>query len=267
MNKKAKSQEGQCALTGKSGKFVKSHIFPQAFTRPSESGVPLYQSTRGRGELRRWSSWYDSSLVTRDGEDILSEIDDKAIKLLRRHQLVWSGWTIFRPYFEQIGPLFPDHGIRKIKVLEPQALIRFALSVAWRASASSLPDMQEATLEPELQERLRCLTAGEVFDGPSPFPVSLTQISDVGIIHNQSPYVDFKRRFGHKDGDEMMKIVRIYLDGLIIHVHFSGLDHEEVADNPLFIGASDSLIVSSVSYKSSFQYENMLNLMHECYPF
>lgn len=184
---KNKSNLGYCALTGSHGKFVKCHILPQAFTRPAVKGEALYQSSKGSGERRRWSSWYDKNLVTREGEDFLSEIDDAAIKLLRRHQLVWSGWTVFRPHFEKMALTLPHHGYRKVRIADVSKLIRFALSVAWRASASSLPDMAEAKLGEEEEKRLREFVLGEPIVGASPFPVSLTQLSTVGMIHNQSP--------------------------------------------------------------------------------
>lgn len=223
------------ALTGSHGKLVKCHILPQAFTRPAVKGEALYQSRRGTGERRRWSSWYDKNLVTREGEDFLSGIDDAAIKLLRRHQLVWSGWSVFRPHFEKMALTLPDHGYRKIKITDVSALIRFALSVAWRASASSLPDMAEAKLEMAEENRLKEFVLGEPIVGTSPFPVSLTQLSTVGMTHNQSPMIDEKQVFDIEgSNDQFVKIMRIYLDGLILHVHLSQIPQEHVAGNPLF---------------------------------
>lgn len=267
MNSKNRNLEGQCALTDKIGPFVKSHIIPQAFTRPSEKGSPLYQSTRGRGGQRRWSSWYDQKLVVRQGEDILSDIDDKAIKALRKYQLVWSGWTVFRPYFNNIQISMPHHGFRRLKIDDPAVIIRFALSIAWRASASSLPDMKDATVDSDTQEKLKNIVLGEKIEGPSPFPVSLIQISTLGEIHNQSPYVDFKPiiNLDGKSSNKSEKIMRIYLDGLIFHVHLSSISDERLKDNFIFLGASDEAFITSVSYEASFQYENLLHVMRESF--
>jgi len=264
---KNKSNFGVCALTGSHGKFVKCHILPQAFTRPEIKGEALYQSSRGRGERRRWSSWYEKKLVTREGEDFLSDIDDAAIKMFRKHQLVWSSWTVFRPHFEKMALTLPDHGYRKVKISDANTMIRFALSVAWRASASSLPDMAEAKLEMEQEERLKDFVLGEPIVGASPFPVSLTQISTIGMIHNQSPGIDEKQIFDIEGSDDkFVKIMRIYLDGLILHVHLSQIPQEHVAGNPLFLGSSDHTLITSVTYEASYQYENMLHLMRECHP-
>lgn len=258
---------GYCALTGSHGKFVKCHILPQAFTRPEIKGEALYQATRGMGERRRWSSWYDKGLVTREGEDLLSDIDDTAIKMLRKHQLVWSSWTVFRPHFDKLAPTLPDHGYRKVKIADASSIIRFALSVAWRASASSLPDMAEAKLEMKQEAMLKDFVLGEPIASTSPFPVSLTQISTVGTIHNLSPTIDEKQIFAFDaSGDQFIKIMRIYLDGLVLHVHLSEIPHEHIAGNPIFLGSSDHALITSVTYEASYQYENLLHTLRECHP-
>lgn len=259
-------QVGRCALTGQHGKFVKCHILPQSFTKPAINGEPLYQSTRGEGERRRWTSWYDQNLVTRDGEDILSAIDDKAIRQIRKHQLVWSSWTVFRPYIEPFSPLMPHHGFRKIKIDDSEALIRFALSIAWRASASLLPDMKDATLEPEIQNRLKDYVLGDKIESASMFPVSLIQISTRGEAHNHSPYVDEKEFIGIDNCNrEPLKIMHLYMDGLLFHIHLSPIPADHIKNNPLYLGASDHVLVTAITYEASFQYENLLSLMHETF--
>ncbi len=259
-------KEGGCALTGKTGKYVKCHILPQCFTKPAVNGEPLYQSTKGQGERRRWSSWYDMHLVTREGEDILSAIDNKAIKQLRKHQLVWSSWDVFRPHIESFAPFMPSHGYRKIKANIGEDLIRFALSVAWRASASSLPDMDTATLEPEIEDRLKEYVLGKSIEGPSDFPVSLIQLSTRGATHNHSPFLDEKKFFGFRNSNRKpLKILRIYMDGLIFHVHLSSIPNEHTHQNAIYLGATDHAYVTTVTYEASFQYENLLHIMRETF--
>lgn len=174
---------------------------------------------------------------------------------------------MFRPHFEKMALSLPDHGYRKVKIADVSKLIRFALSVAWRASASSLPDMAEAKLGEQEEKRLKEFVLGEPIVGASPFPVSLTQISTVGMTHNQSPGIDERQIFYFEgSNDQFLKIMRIYLDGLILHVHLSQIPKEHVAGNPLFLGSADHALVTSVTYEASFQYENMLHLMRECHP-
>lgn len=40
---------GKCKLTGREGKFVKSHIIPKALTRPSVPGSKFIQKNAGNG--------------------------------------------------------------------------------------------------------------------------------------------------------------------------------------------------------------------------
>ena len=264
---KKQNTEGYCALTGSYGKFVKCHILPQAFTRPTTNGKPLYQSTKGEGLHRRWSSWYDKKLAVRKGEDFLSAIDDEGIKCLRKHQLVWSSWQVFRPHFESIAPMLPNHGFRQVKGLDTEALIRFAHSIAWRASASTLPDMKHATLEKTVEDGLKEYVLGKPLEGPSLYPVSLTQISTVGEAHNQSPYIDIKPipNLG-EDIDLNISIMRIYLDGLVLHIHLPPIPADHLTSNPVFLGSADYVLITSVTYEVSFQYENLLHLLRECHP-
>ena len=185
--------KGVCALTGAVGPYVRCHILPQAFTRPSVVGEALYQSTRGRGEARRWSSWYDPKLVIRKGEDILSKIDDAAIKELRKHMLVWGGWTIFQPHFEKFGPAFPEHGYRVLSGVNTSSLIRFGLSVAWRASVSTMADMAGVSLNSSQQTELKKYVLGAPITETSSFPISLIQLSTKGMINNQAPFTDTRQ--------------------------------------------------------------------------
>src|SRR5689334_22772129 len=83
---------GICKLTGMSGRLVRSHLIPNALTRLSRTGSPFIQGGDGEPPERRWSSWYDTQLVTEEGEEILALLDNWAISTLRAHRLVWSGW-------------------------------------------------------------------------------------------------------------------------------------------------------------------------------
>ena len=70
---------GTCRLAGMRGEFVEAHILPKALTRPERRGAALYQYRSGHRPIRRWTSWYDTNLVTGDGERILEEYDGWAI--------------------------------------------------------------------------------------------------------------------------------------------------------------------------------------------
>ena len=84
-------KHGYYKLTHRPGAFVKSHLLPEALTRPTVAGAALIQYVEGRRPGQRWTSWYDSELVTRDGEDVLSALDTWAIAAMRAQKLAWSG--------------------------------------------------------------------------------------------------------------------------------------------------------------------------------
>jgi hypothetical protein len=67
---------GVCKLTGKSGKFVKSHLLPKALTRPGVAGEYFISGGQGCRPKKRWTSWYDQELVIKKGEDILANYDN-----------------------------------------------------------------------------------------------------------------------------------------------------------------------------------------------
>lgn len=261
-----KSKFGRCLLTGTEGKLVKCHIIPQALTRPSLAGAPLLQSTQGKGPKRRWSSWYDTGIVTREGEDLLSEIDDKAIKLMRAHGMIWASWVIAAPQFESLPILSRSHSVRKIALRDPAALHLFALSVLWRAAVSRLPEMREVELEVDELATLRSLVLGELKVSPLCFPTSVTQITSIGQQQNMAPIRDYKRVPNFETGEVTeQEIFRIYFDGCILHIHRNASDFEGFQDFAMIIGGERELIVTGVDYETSWQYENFLIVLYETF--
>jgi len=133
---------GVCKLTGKRGKYVKSHILPAALTSPKRKDRGVVQLGPNNRPTRRWSSWYDSCLVTKDGEDILASIDDLAIRELRKHKLVWSGWGPICALPESAMPM----SVRVIEKVDVVALRLFFLSILWRAAATDRFEFSEISL-------------------------------------------------------------------------------------------------------------------------
>jgi hypothetical protein len=84
------STHGVCSLTKEYGQYARSHIIPKALTRISSNGSQLIETSTGSDIKKRYDSWFDSSLVIREGEKILEEIDSPAIEMLRKHKMVWS---------------------------------------------------------------------------------------------------------------------------------------------------------------------------------
>ena len=78
-----------CKLTRKVGRGVKSYIIPRAFVDKNLDKITRIQSGNGyRPELLH-TGWYDNSIVTREGEDILSRIDSEGATEIARLGLAW----------------------------------------------------------------------------------------------------------------------------------------------------------------------------------
>lgn len=271
MSKRTNSQirsRVTCALTGNAGKFVKAHIIPQAFTRPTEKGAPLLQSTRGQGHHRRWSSWYDPNLVTEEGEARLAVIDGQAIRLLRKYQLTWDSWWLFEPVFQEVYPIALGHSFREITLTreEARSLHFFFVSVAWRAAASRLKDMSDVQLAPDAEDRLRRQLDNNATWDWKLTPVSLVQLSTLGEHHNLTPLLSEKVIPAYADkAESRVRFIRVYMCGLIAHVHHEGYEGIGGADEPLFLGGDSRLIITGVTYESSFQCSNLLTVAFESY--
>jgi hypothetical protein len=256
---------GICKLTGIEGQYVKSHIIPQALTRPSRCGAPLVQSSKGSGGTKRWSSWYDKSMVTREGEDYLERIDTRAIRILKKHKMVWRSWNGVPPIFQSLSALLPDHSIREIQlgVEDGYSLKLFLVSILWRASVSSLPDTQDIKLSEHQENLIAAAIKGERISD-SKFATALIQISTYGEYQNALPFYDAKQTPPFEDVPvREIPMYRLFVDGLIAHIHLK--DEEDMDDNALYLGCADRIVVPGIRYEASFQYENGLNLMYETY--
>jgi len=256
----------QCALTGRTGKFVKSHLLPKALTRPEEPGLPLIQSGSGKKVIIRRDSWYDKSLVTADGEAILADLDDWAIKFLRQSKLVWSGWGPQQSIGKLHTPLLgTPNGIRIIDICKPELLRLFFLSLLWRAAATDRPEFSEIKLPKDDLYKL----GGMLVEGSSkPFdfyPISLVQISTRGPQHNQTPIVAIKKIPNLENGQfTQLRVFRFYLDGLVIHMDCELLEGGgNGSKNLSIVGGNKKLRISTVGYNASFQRKNLLAVLGE----
>jgi hypothetical protein len=246
---------GICKLTGREGKFVKSHIIPKALSRPAFAGGRLIQGGDGSTATIRRDSWYDWNLVTAEGEEILRDLDTWAIEELRKQKLVWSGWGPDGEIGRLITHQFSEtHGLRIIEFSDNFRLRRFFHSLLWRAAASSLSEMSWVNLSKDDLERLRSAITD---DTPFPnhfFPVELNQLSTIGEIHNHTPILKTKNR-PILEGPEQKEIqyARFYFDGLIAHIRISETPEEVERMGLLFLGNEKQNGVATIAYEASLQ--------------
>jgi len=256
--------EGICKLTLKRGRFVRSHLIPLALSNAEIKGAPLIQYNSGKRPSRKWSSWYDERLVTREGEDILSALDNWAIRILRTHSLVWSGWG-------EATPLPPVHAVsravgssaRVVRGLDFSRLRLFLLSLLWRAAATELADFSEVSIPAEHLEILRQALINNIAPDEEFYPAAVTQLSTKGIQQNMVPLAQMMTVPNLPGlGIQKRPIFRFYFDGLIIHFHrlMSGVVDQL---GPMAVGASNTLVIPLITYERSFQRENLVHVLRE----
>lgn len=262
--RRGKAASGICKLTLTSGPFVRSHLIPDALTKAAIKGAPLMQFAAGKRPSRRWTSWHDEQLVTRAGEDILSALDTWAIRVLRRHSLIWSSWG-------EATPLPPHHPVarqsdismRLLRDVDFARLRLFLLSLLWRAAATSRYEFAEVTLPDEHLEILRTALISGALPIEGFYPATLTQVSTVGPRQNLAPLSQVMPVPNLPGlGSHQQPIFRFYFDGLVVHFHRSAARAMD-GIRPLAVGASDSLVVCLVPYERSFQLMNLKEFLRE----
>jgi hypothetical protein len=206
--------EGVCKLTGEFGRFVDSHLLPKALTRAGrtkgekfiENGPAVVRQTNVS------SSWYDTELVIRSGEDILERYDDWGIRELRRAGLVWSSpsHSHLVPYGASEAPYV---GTARVRINHPKRLRLFCLSLLWRAAASSLPAFDKIRLDSAELEFLRRLLLWESVDDFGNFPIILWSLLGPGAQHNHTPIF---QRSGELGAELPVDYYRFYIDGLLV---------------------------------------------------
>ncbi|MDO8251415.1 MAG: hypothetical protein Q7T78_17080 [Rhodoferax sp.] len=208
-----KKKQGICALTKKSGTFVKSHIIPRALTLLPDNGKKRIEMGIGEGIKHRFESWYDDELCSREGEDILAVIDSKGIEILRRHTLVWSGWETGKQFL--VDPSERDKPVlmKDFDESELKALRLFFISIVWRAGASKRDEFRDVKLTDEelalLRQKILDGDPGEISD----FPIILHQLTTKGFDHNRTPLLETAHMLG--EDYPAVEYLRIYFDGLV----------------------------------------------------
>lgn len=255
---------GICKLTGSTGPYVDAHIIPKALTKHSNSGEHFIEAGNGLRPTRKYSSWYDSALVTREGEDKLSFLDDFAIAQLRKHKLIWSGRT---PCDELPGVEWTDaektRGVRVINGIDGDRLRLFFLSLLWRAAASDRPEFQEITLPIDDLDKIGKMIVEKKSDPWSYYPVYLTQFSSVGERHNHTPIattLDIPNASGIKVG--AMATYRFYFDGLIAHVRRREYDETFCLEADRTFN-DHALVLGVIPFEGSLQQRRLTDAMIE----
>lgn len=256
-------RHGKCKLTGTTGKFVKSHIIPKALTKPAFEGRMFWQGGPVSKPQKRRTSWYDQGIVTREGEDILADLDSWAIKFLRSKKLVWSGFgPIISAHVDidisDFAVGFDGYGVRYVNVEDPKKLRQFCLSLLWRASVSALPEMSEVQIGAKLERKLARYLLGEMELPLTVFPCEVIQHHQVGFPHNQTPIKDERDRLTDHGNTITIRTYRFYFEGLVLHFNID--THQiikELANSECVVGFSDRLMITCIPWHRSREKENL----------
>lgn len=257
---------GVCALLGEEGPFAKSHLIPQALTGTEVSGERLIETARGFRPIRRFTSWYDHQLVTRKGEQTLSEIDTHGIAELRKHKLVWSGWGKDIKLNTDDYSVQPDVetglGIRLIENVDSHKLRLFFLSLLWRSLSTKIKEFSH--LE-NIGVDLR--TLGEVIatkarTPASYHPIILNQMDSRGFTHNHTPTVQ-EIDFPFEGGIRKALYYRFYMQGVVAHIYPEECNDLFSIAPVSFIGGAESLWVFTRRFEKSKQYVDAREIMED----
>lgn len=230
----------------------------------NKTGKKAFEKEVGQQIKLRFQGWYDDEICIDDGEKILSEIDNKAIKILRKNYLVWSGWpTALHSFSDGIIEFDKSRGggYRILTGLDWKALKLFFLSILWRAAVSGRDDMKFVILSADMIEKLRIALINK---DPLPFnefPIRLYQIVTRGAMHNRTPIIEDIEFSVPPFQIHQYKICRVYLDGMIAHIT---LDPDEYLINNLkntFLGARNETFIFSNKFEESRTYENLITVI------
>ena len=242
---------GTCLLTGKTGKLVKSHLLPKAVTRSPQGGESRLDGYDGARPTQRFDSWYDGSICTRDGEDILARYDDWAIAELRRLRLIWSGWKDSANLLATDIEWFDNDslGLRTLRSDNPRRLRLFFLSLLWRAAVTSLRGYR-ISIDADSIELLRNMLVTGNAEPMGKFPVVLTQLTTRGPWHNAGPRM---LNLVPDQPSEETSFVRFYFEGLIAHVYCDVTGNLASKLGCLAVGQSNDFVVYARPFEKSAQ--------------
>lgn len=271
MRKKKKFvREGICKLTLKKGKFVESHILPKSLTVLSRTGEKTIQAALKSPLKKRFQGWYDNQLCIAEGEYILSQIDDKAIRLLRENSLIWSGWPTNIMELDTPDIIIAaknneqKYGLRVIKDLDWKPIKSFMLSLLWRSAASEREEMDTVIIPIDLLEKLRVAILNYDSLSVNEFPIRLYQIADKGFVHNRTPIIEENAiDFGFPVGIKKYTVCRLYLDGLIAYITLDPDENYLEKAQSIILGGNNETIVFLHTYENSRTFDNLREVIEQ----
>ena len=151
--------------------------------------------------------------------------------------------------------------------VDADTLRMFFLSMLWRAAETNLSEFSEIKLEEQQLAKLREMVLDGLVAPYDFFPVTLTRLSTRGIPHNHTAIAQIKTNpaVGNHPAQDI-PIFRFYFDGLVAHLDRRQKIEPTVKEmGSFYVGGQDKLLVSTVAFESSFQKDNLSQIMRETY--
>jgi hypothetical protein len=192
-------------LIGTQGPFARAHIIPDAFMQRA-TDAPFLECAGESRPRRRFTGWYDPTIIGFEGERLLAEYDDAAAKCFIENGFTYR--TRRNPQdIYRLGDRFVPGELYEIGNVDTGRIRLFALSLLWRAAVTSL----------------------EAFELVEASPSHLADIRRRLVARDAGPHTEYPVYFGvFCDAEELTKVApyrvrnhpffRFFLDGIVCYV-------------------------------------------------
>lgn len=192
-----------CKLCCAEKPTVKSHIIPEAFFREMRKGdtLLLVSGTAGEFPKRAPIGVYDERMLCGDCEKRFGDIDS------------FGAETLLSGFNKLFSPLYEMRGLAAYQSssIDGTRLLRFLLSVLWRASASTQPFFRRVQLGP-FEEKAIAAALDESAPIPVDFDAVLARWTDSATVVGPWIMDPFPERY---DG---IRVYRFYFGELIAYI-------------------------------------------------
>jgi hypothetical protein len=252
---------GTCKLTGANGRFVKSHLIPRALNRLTRTGEKAVEFGLDAPKAkRRPEGWYDQKLVITAGEKLLQKCDDEGIRELRNIGLL--SYSTEACGTEVLSSDVSEACHFLVTSQNPTALRRFALSLLWRASHTSIEEF--STYQPHkgdlgyLTELVRTGQVGEANE----FMTVITKLVGPRATHNRTPI----RESAELISGIKAEYSRFYFNGLVFHIYDRIVPEAlEIFLTPGAVGFQNNFLVVTRPFSNSREDENLKLVTHDLF--
>lgn len=257
---------GICKLTNANGNFVKSHIIPRAYTNLNlDQNMRIELGQLGDRPRIRHDSWYDSKLVTLEGEKILADYDEAFALQAKKFGLCWRHHPIKNYASRSQTESIFDTSLYTFDELDSHALRIFFLSLLWRSANTTLPGFKEIRLDVVSHMKLKRIVSGAVLPHSTDFPITLVVHNTKGQPQNLSPIRDKLVVPQLANGlKSELKIFRFFVDGLVAHIGRKSMDAKlRQCWRGRVLGVDNPTVVIGRPYEGSWQEQNIGFLQEE----